>query len=103
MSYFGKLGKVSLECVDHRTADEPRRPQRGLEYGEQFGLQFLMGRQQVQEGNLRVGVHRATSTSSAVDRNRRAAFPATMALAGTFRVTTLPAPIRAFSPIVIFA
>src|SRR2546427_11420201 len=58
---------------------------------------------QVHQWNLLVGVHRATLRSRATDRNRRAELPATIALAGTSRVTTLPAPIRAFSPIVMFA
>ena len=35
-------------------------------------------------------------------RNTLAGFPATMAPAGTFVVTTLPAPTMAFSPIVTF-
>src|SRR5258708_9664175 len=35
--------------------------------------------------------------------NTRAGFPATIEFAGTFRVTTLPAPTMAFSPIVRLA
>src|SRR5947207_9760230 len=62
-----------------------------------------MRRHQVHQGNLRVGDHRAALRSSATDRSRRAGYPATIALAGTSRVTMLPAPIRAFSPIVMLA
>src|SRR5438128_11350954 len=58
---------------------------------------------EVHQGNLRVGDHRAALRSSATDRSRRAGYPATITLAGTSRVTTLPAPIRAFSPIVRLA
>ena len=36
-------------------------------------------------------------------RNILAGFPTTTLLAGTFLVTTLPAPTKAFSPIVTFA
>src|SRR2546427_9371825 len=62
-----------------------------------------MQRHQVHQGNLRVGDHRAALRSSATDRRKRAGDPATITLAGTSRVTTLPAPIRAFSPIVMLA
>src|SRR2546426_4057834 len=62
-----------------------------------------MQRHQVHEGILRVGDHRAALRSSAPARSKRAGYPATIALAGTSRVTTLPAPIRAFSPIVMLA
>src|SRR2546426_12668176 len=58
---------------------------------------------QAHQWNLLVGVHRATLRSRGTDRNWRAGYPATIALAGTSRVTTLPAPIRAFSPIVMLA
>src|SRR5213592_689856 len=59
---------------------------------------------QVHQWNyLPVGVHRVTLTPSGANRRRRAGYPATIALAGTSRVTTLPAPIRAFSPMVILA
>src|SRR5206468_7904292 len=46
--------------------------------------------------------HPALGTVSS-DRSSRAGHPATIVLAGTSRVTTLPAPIRAPSPIVTFA
>src|SRR5947208_2344838 len=46
--------------------------------------------------------HPALGTVSS-DRSSRAGHPATVVLAGTSRVTTLPAPIRAPSPIVTFA
>src|SRR5438309_1128870 len=62
-----------------------------------------MQRDQVHQGNLPIGDHRAALRSSATDRSKRAGYPATMALAGTSRVTTLPAPTRAFSPIVMLA
>src|SRR5437867_10987925 len=57
----------------------------------------------VQEGDLLVRIHWVTSASSATKRNRRAAVPATIAFAGTSRVTTLPAPTSARSPIVTLA
>src|SRR2546427_8003765 len=62
-----------------------------------------MQRHQAHQGNLRVGDHRAALRSSATDRSKRAGYPATIVLVGTSRETTLPAPIRAFSPIVMLA
>src|SRR5437667_12713709 len=62
-----------------------------------------MKRHEVQERDPTVAVHRATLRASTIDRSSRAGYPATIALAGTSRVTMLPAPIRAFSPIVMLA
>src|SRR2546422_2246506 len=58
---------------------------------------------QIHRWNFVGVVHGVALTSWAMGRNGGAAYPATIALAATSRVTTLPAPIRAFSPIVTLA
>src|SRR5580658_6122135 len=55
---------------------------------------------QIQEGNVIVHVHFVLplAAADASSLNVRAGFPATTAYAGTFLVTTLPAPTIACSP-----
>src|SRR5437879_7678758 len=57
---------------------------------------------EVHQWNLPCDIHRAAILRSATLLSTRAGFPATTPLAGTSRVTTLPAPISEFSPIVTF-
>src|SRR2546428_4905387 len=98
-----KRSELALEVLNHRAANESSRAEGGAKKRHQFLFELPMRSDQIEEGNPFAGLHRATPASSALDRNTRAAFPATIALPGTLRVTTLPAPIRAFSPIVILA
>src|ERR1700734_374920 len=55
---------------------------------------------QVEKRNGIRCIHFAAPYTAATVRNCRAGFPATIELAGTSRVTTLPAPTIAFSPTV---
>src|SRR5260370_10939365 len=59
-----------------------------------------MGSYEIQEWNSTRCAHLFTPEPFSRIRNTRAGFPATTAYAGTLFVTTLPAPIIAFSPIV---
>src|SRR5437016_3053713 len=55
---------------------------------------------QVNKRNMVVQTNLPTFSSGAIDRRIFAGFPATIIFGGTSRVTTLPAPTIAFSPIV---
>src|SRR5713101_5052219 len=61
-----------------------------------------MRRDEVYERNLAVVGQNATLSSGTIKRRTLAGFPATIALSGTSRVTTLPAPTMAFSPMTTF-
>src|SRR5271154_1088273 len=58
---------------------------------------------QVDKRNLCVVRHPFTFDGFSIERRTFAGLPATIVLAGTSRVTTLPAPTIAFSPIVKLA
>src|SRR6185312_11909176 len=90
--------EVALESVQHRAADESGGVQRFAKHGNQFGFQLAMGSYQVDKWHFAVLSHLLTLASVSMDRRIFAGFPATIVLAGTSRVTTLPAPTIAFSP-----
>src|SRR5271168_3067047 len=56
---------------------------------------------QIDKRNLCVVRHPFTFVGFSIERRTFAGLPATIVLAGTSRVTTLPAPTIAFSPITI--
>src|SRR5579863_8618470 len=58
---------------------------------------------QIDKWDFRILCHAFTLVGDAIERRIFAGFPTTIVLAGTSRVTTLPAPTIAFSPIVKFA
>ena len=51
------LANSRLKFLQHRAADEPRRPQRLLDNRKQFPFEFLMQRCQIQEWNFCVIRH----------------------------------------------
>src|SRR3989442_10854218 len=100
------LRERTLDPLYHRTADETGCAQRTLENFSQFLLKLDVHRGKVQEWNRIFAVHSCPPMAivALVSTNllTLAGFPATMALAGTSFVTTLPAPTIAFSPILTF-
>src|SRR5262249_3017019 len=95
-----KSRKLFFELFHHRTADETRGAEGLLDHRQKLALKLLMGRHQIQKRNFR-GIRHGYFFSSLTNRKNLAGFPATIALAGTSLVTTLPAPTIAFSPIVM--
>src|SRR6516165_3747913 len=93
-----ELRKLFLESLYFRASDKARCLKNFLAHGQQFGLQFPVHGQQINEWNLRGSTHRFSSEEVRMERNTFAGLPATIALAGTSCVTTLPAPTMAFSP-----
>src|SRR5215472_3064867 len=92
-----KLCELSLKFFYHWSANKPSSLERFLYYCQKFGFEFLMLRYKIQEWNVTRVSH---FFSSSMKRSTLAGLPAAMALGGTSLVTTLPAPIMAFSPIV---
>src|ERR1017187_2137013 len=97
-----KGGKCFFEILDHRATDEACGTQCLLENGGELLFEFNMWRDKIKKRNAG-NAHLLTSVVCSIYRRNRAGLPTTMALAGTFLVTTLPAPTRAFSPMVMFA
>src|SRR5262249_40964810 len=111
LSHFAKVREVAFKLLDRRAADELRRVPAGANRCHQLFLEFQMGSGKVQKWNAPLSglpsllfledTHSAASSmGSSTKRKILAGFPATMAWSGTSRVTTLPAPTMAFSPIV---
>src|SRR5207244_11820304 len=100
--HSAKLCKFPFEVFHHRSADESRSLQSASEDRHQFLFYFEVGCDEVYERNFTVAGHFATLSSGTINRRTRAGFPATMALSGTSRVTTLPAPTMAFCPMTTF-
>ena len=95
-----KLRKLAFKFFEHRAANESCSVQRLLNDFEEFCSQLLMRGNQIKEWNFRCANHLGYFFSSEMNRRNFAGLPATIALAGTSFVTTLPAPTIAFSPIV---
>ena len=104
-----EFGERLFKILHHRPADESGGVQCLLEHFRQFLFQLDMGSYQIQKRNtIRIAIsiccaHFKASTADSILRNTFAGFPATMQFAGTFLVTTLPAPTMAFSPMVTLA
>src|SRR5258708_31664032 len=104
-----EIGKRFFKFLHHGPADETGSVQYLLENFRQFLFQLDMGSNQIQKRNtigIAISIRCApfmASTSDSILRNIFAGFPATMQLAGTFFVTTLPAPTIVFSPMVTLA
>src|SRR5882724_12492284 len=97
-----KRSERPLEVFDHGPANEAGGAQGLLEYFGQFLLKFNMRSNQIKKRNAGRSAH-LTSIVGSILRNILAGLPATIVLGGTSFVTTLPAPTRAFSPMVILA
>src|ERR1019366_6204724 len=95
-------GKLFFEILDHGATDEARGAQCLLENGRELLFELNMWGDKIKKRNAG-NAHLVTSVVCSIYRRNRAGLPATMALAGTPFVTTLPAPTKAFSPIVMFA
>src|ERR1051325_6598495 len=97
-------GEFPLKLFYHRSADKPGGIQGPTEDVQQFVLQFLMRCNEIQERYFYIRQLLAPAVRAfTIFLNTRAGFPATIEFAGTFRVTTLPAPTIAFSPTVTLA
>src|SRR5208283_2814326 len=88
-----KMSKLSFKVFHSWTTDKPRRSQRLSKRRYNFLLECRMRRDEVYKGDI--------VTHYLILLSTRAGFPETMVLGGTFFVTTLPAPTKAFSPIVM--
>src|ERR1700728_1607364 len=98
--------KCLLKILYHGATDKSGSPQGLLKNLGQLLFEFHMGSNQIEKRNA-VGTamrtaHFVASVICSIERRNFAGFPATMLLAGTSLVTTLPAPTVAFSPTVIF-
>ena len=103
MLRVAKFGELALETCDFGSADESGRLNRLPANIHQFSLEFAMQTNQIDKWNIRVLCHPFTFAGVGTERKTFAGLPATIVFAGTSRVTTLPAPTIAFSPIVKFA
>src|ERR1700722_215529 len=108
---LAKGGKVLFEIFHHGPADKARGAQRFVKYGGKLRLQFNVRGHEIEKRNAvgiyRIGVRLTHFVASMIlaagvspERRNFAGFPATILLAATSRVTTLPAPTMAFSPMV---
>src|ERR1700722_1559191 len=92
--------EVAFKSFDHRPADKAGRCERRLEHANQFLLQLAMRSDEINKRNLCILTHEFTFWLEVIERNTFAGFPTTIVFGGTSRVTTLPAPTIAFSPMV---
>src|SRR5208282_4704869 len=99
---FAEGGERLLEVHYHRSSDEAGTTKDLLEYAGELLLELNVRGNQIKKRNAG-NAHLVTSEVCSIYRRNRAGLPATMALAGTSFVTTLPAPTNAFSPMVMFA
>src|SRR4051812_7782214 len=94
--------ELSFKSLHHLAADETGRVQGRPKHGNKLFFQLTVRSYQIKKRNILIA-HNYFVTASWTALNTRAGFPATMVLAGTSLVTTLPAPTMAFSPIVTLA
>src|SRR4029077_9246616 len=91
--------EVDFKSFDHRATDEPGRREHGLENIQQLLLQFTVRCNEINKRNFFTLTHDFILAFGVTARNTFAGFPTTIVFGGTSRVTTLPAPTIAFSPI----
>src|SRR5205809_4719670 len=102
MAHIAVISEVPFKSPHDRAATESRGSQHASNRFQQFGFEFQVRSDKIDEWNACLFSHVLSLLDTEYLRIR-AGFPATIAFGGTSLVTTLPAPTSKFSPMVTFA